>query len=225
MIELEPIKHHIQKYILSVLMTHTTARFRDMRPPKVDTNLYSYHLKLLQKQGYIDKSERGYALSKKGTIYIDRVTTANLDVRIQPKITTMFVIQNSDGRVLLYKRYRQPFAGKWSLPNGKLHITDRSIAAAAQRELSEKLQLSNQPIIHAGDCYIRTLSEGEVIMSTYIHVFRFEADDIRENDQMKWVKPHKLTEYELAPAVEQIITRTFFHDEYFFEEFEEDWYN
>lgn len=225
MIELEPVKHHIQKYILSVLMIQPTARFRDMRPPKVDTNLYSYHLKLLQKQGYIDKSERGYALSKKGIVYIDRVTTANLDVRIQPKITTMFVIQNSEGRVLLYKRYRQPFAGRWSLPNGKLHITDRSIADAARRELSEKLKLSNQPVIHAGDCYIRTISEGEVIMSTYIHVFRFETDEIQENDQMKWVKPHKLTEYELAPAVEQIITRTFFRDKYYFEEYEEDWYN
>lgn len=225
MIEFESVKHHIQKYILSELMTNPYARFRDMRPPKTDTNLYSYHLKLLQKQGFIDKNEKGYTLSKKGIMYIDRVTTASLDVRIQPKITTMFVIQNSDGGLLLYRRYRQPFAGKWSLPNGKLHITDRSIFDAAKRELSEKLELSNQPVIHAGECYVRTMSDGEVMMSTYIHVFRFETDDIKETEFRKWVKPHKLAEYELAPAVERIATRTFFRDPYFFEEFEEDWYN
>src|SRR5688572_7786340 len=156
MIESTSINHHIQKHIMGVLMTSKVARFRDMRPPKVDTNLYSYHLKFLQKQDYVTKTDDGYSLSKKGIIYIDRVTTANLDVRIQPKITTMFVIQNSEGDVLLYKRYRQPFSGRWSLPNGKLHLTDRSVSAAAQRELSEKLELANQPIVHAGDCYIRT---------------------------------------------------------------------
>jgi ADP-ribose pyrophosphatase YjhB (NUDIX family) len=225
MIEYEPITHHVQKHIVSVLMLQTSARFRDMRPPNVDTNLYSYHLKLLQKQNLIEKNDQGYKLSKKGIIYVDRVTTASLDVRIQPKITTMFVIQNSEGQILLYKRRRQPFAGKWSLPNGKLHITDRSIIEAAHRELSEKLALRDQPIIHAGDCYVRTMSDDEVIMSTYIHVFRFETDEIAEDKQRMWVKPHRLSDHDLAPAVEQIVARTFFRDAYFFEEFEEDWYN
>lgn len=225
MIENISIHHHIQKHILSVLMIHEFARFRDMRPPKTDTNLYSYHLKLLQKHGYVKKSDDGYNLSKKGVVYIDRVTTANLDVRIQPKITTMFVIQNSDGDVLLYKRYRQPFVGRWSLPNGKLHITDRTIVDAAHRELSEKLALKNQPIVHAGDCYIRTMDASEVAMSTLVHVFRFETDEITEHASRMWVKPHKLAHYDIAPAVEKIVTRVFFRDPYFFEEFEEDWYN
>lgn len=225
MLEHETIHHHIQRYILSVLMTSSRARFRDMRPPKTDSNLYSYHLKLLQKQGYIEKIDERYTLSKKGIIYVDRVTTANLDVRIQPKITTMFVVQNSEGEVLLYRRYRQPFAGKWSLPNGKLHVTDRSIFAAAQRELTEKLELHDQPIIHAGECYVRTMDGEEVVMSTFIHVFRFETDDIETNDYRAWVKPHHLNRYDLAPAVEQIVARTFFKDPYFFEEYEENWYN
>ena len=219
MIEFEQVSHHIQKYIIGVLMRNPSARFRDMRPPNTDSNLYSYHLKLLQKQGYIEKDSEGYRLSKKGIVYVDRVTTANLDVRIQPKITTMFVIQNSDGAVLLYRRYRQPFAGKWSLPNGKLHVTDRSIFDAAQRELGEKLELEHQPIIHAGECYVRTLDGDEVVMSTFIHVFRFETDEIQPNEYRAWVKPHRLAEYDLAPAVEQIVARTFFRDPYFFEEF------
>src|SRR5690606_23901316 len=119
----------------------------------------------------------------------------------------------------------QPFAGKWSLPNGKLHVTDRSIFEAAHRELSEKLELENQSIVHAGECYVRTLDGDEVVMSTFIHVFRFETDDVETNDYRVWVKPHKLSQYDLAPAVEQIVARTFFRDSYFFEEFEENWYN
>ena len=34
-------------------------------------------------------------------------------------------------------------------------------------------------------------------------------------------KAHKLAELDLAPAVEQIIARTFFRDPYFFENYEE----
>jgi ADP-ribose pyrophosphatase YjhB (NUDIX family) len=225
MIDQKNIEHHIQKHIIGVLMHQQNARFRDMRPLKVDTNLYSYHLKTLIRQDFVKKHDDGYSLTKKGIIYVDRVTTANLDLRIQPKITTMFVIQNSEGQVLLYKRYRQPFVNRWSLPNGKLHITDRSIFDAAKRELTEKLELRDQPIIHAGECYIRTMDKDEVVMSTYVHVFRFETDEVKERDNRRWVKPHRLEDYDLAPAVEQIIARTFFKDEYFFEEFEEDWYN
>ncbi len=215
------IEHHIQKHILGVLMHAKYARFRDMRPPKVDTNLYSYHLKLLLKAGFIKKAEQGYTLDKKGIVYVDRVSTSTLNLRSQPKIVTMLVIQNSNGDVLLFKRKRQPYTDLWTLPYGKVHIDDITTAAAAKREALEKLAVSNQKVQHAGDCYIRVVDGEEVVMSTLVHVFRFEYDDIPLNDQLLWARPHKLAQLELAPAVEQIITRTFFKDSFFFEEYVE----
>lgn len=197
------------------------ARFRDMRPPKVDTNLYSYHLKLLMKAGFIKKTDDGYTLDKKGIVYVDRVSTSTLNLRSQPKIVTMLVIQNSNGDILLFKRKRQPYTDLWTLPYGKVHIDDISIEAAAKREAAEKLGLQNQTVERAGDCYIRIMDTAEVIMSTLVHVFRFETDDIPPSDRLLWARPHKLHELELAPAVEQIVTRTFFRDSYFFEEYEE----
>lgn len=196
------------------------ARFRDMRPPRVDTNLYSYHLKLMLKNGLVDKTDAGYTLGLDGVLYVDRVSTQTVSVRRQPKIITMLVVQNSDGDVLLYRKPRQPFIDLWNLPQGKIHIDDRSIEAAARREISEKIgNISAEPE-RAGDCYIRMQRGGEAVMSTLAHVFRFESDDITETEQLRWARPHKLAQYDLAPAVEQIITRTFFRDQYFFEEFE-----
>jgi len=208
---------------MSVLMYQKFARFRDMRPPKTDTNLYSYHLKLLQKHGFVEKTAEGYTLGKQGVLYIDRVTTSTLKVRTQPKIITMLLVQNSDGQILLFRRMRQPYTDQWTLPYGKLHINDPSLEAAAQREAFEKLKLKNQPVTHAGDCYIRVNDKGETIMSTLVHVFRLESDKIKPDEHQKWVKPHRLHEYELAPAVEKIVARTFFRDPYFFEEFSENW--
>ena len=222
MIEQTTLEHHIQKHIFSVLMLQKYARFRDMRPEGTDTNLYSYHLKLMQKRGFIRKKIDGYTLAKKGFLYMDRITTKTLDVRLQPKIISMLVVQNSNGDLLLYKRFRQPHANQWTLPYGKVHVDDKTLHMAASREMKEKLQSVEHKPRHVGDCYIRILDEGEIILSTLAHIFRFECDSIVENERLKWVRPHKLAQYTLAPAVEQIVTRCFFNDPFFFEEYEEE---
>jgi ADP-ribose pyrophosphatase YjhB (NUDIX family) len=225
MIEHETVSHHIQKHIIEVLMFNEVARFRDLRPPKVDTNLFSYHLKLLIKNDIVKKLSTGYTLSTYGIGYVDRLSVISKKVRTQPKIITMMVVQNSEGEVLLWRRKRQPYINAWTLPYGKLHTEDESIEAAAKRELSEKLALTKQDVRHVGDCYIHVTTKGKLLSTTLAHIFRFESDDIAINENLVWVKPHKLSQYKLAPAVESIITRSFFNDPHFFEEFYEDWYS
>lgn len=212
-------EHHIQKHIIGVLMHQQYARFRDMRPPRVDTNLYSYHLKLLQKRQMVQKTDAGYCLDKAGLLYVDRVSLKSLNVRTQPKIITMIVLQNADGDVLLQKRTKQPYIDTWTLPYGKLHIDDPSVQAAVQREAREKLGIDRLEAQHAGDCYIRIWQGGELLSTTLAHVFYTETDTITPSDELMWVRPHRLGQYRLAPAVEQIVARTFFRDPFFFEEF------
>lgn len=221
MIKKTTIDHHIQKHIMSVLQCTEIARFRDMRPPCTDTNVYSYHLKQLVQRKFVEKIDGGYRLRQKGMLYVDRMSGV---ARTQPKIVTMLVLQNPNGDVLLYKRNKQPFAGTWSLPYGKIHIDDQSILAAAQREAREKLA-ADEPLnlTHAGDCYIRSLADDDVVLSTLCHVFYGEVGDIPENEKIQWARPHKLAQYRLAPAVEEIVTRAFFRDPYFFEEYMHDW--
>lgn len=223
MIEQLTLDHHIQKHIITILMHQKYARFRDMRPKNVDTNLYSYHLKLLLKREFATKTTHGYTLGKAGILYVDRVSTNTLRVRSQPKIVTMLVVQNGEGDILLYKRARQPFTDQWTLPYGKIHIEDRTVIRSAKRECEEKLGLMNQTVEHAGEVYIRIIDKEIIMMTTLVHVFRLESDAVELNDRLSWARPHKLSEYDLAPAVEKIVTRTFFRDPYFFEEFEETW--
>lgn len=225
MIEPVSIKHHIQKYILDVLMYQKISRFRDLRPPKTDTNLFTYHLKSLVKGGMVDKVANGYALSTVGLSYVDRVSTEKKVLRTQPKIITMLVIQNGEGDILLQRRTKQPYIDTWTLPYGKLHVEDKTAMVAAQREAFEKLGLENPAMEHAGDCYIRVRAGGTLLSTTLAHVFRFYKDDIETNDSLIWARPHKLQDYALAPAVEEVMTRTFFKDPFYFEEFNVDWYS
>lgn len=223
MIEFVSVNHHIQKHIIDVLMYNETARFRDLRPAKTDTNLFTYHLNALAKTGLIDKTDNGYTLSQKGLSYVDHVSSEKKMIRTQPKIITMLLVQNSDGDVLLHKRNKQPYINAWTLPYGKYHIDDETLEKAAQREAKEKLGLDNQPVVHVGDCYIRVKSGTEVLTTTLAHIFKFNSDTIKTSESIQWARPHKLSQYHLAPAVEQIMTRGFFNDPFFFEEFEDEW--
>lgn len=225
MLDFESVNHHIRRYILSILLRQKYARFRDLRPPRVDTNLYSYHLKALLKTGLVEKTPRGYSLGPDGLSYVDRVTAATVHVRQQPKIITMLVVQNSDGDLLLQKRTKQPYIDTWTLPYGKLHIDDPSVLAAARREAFEKLGLENHDMEHAGDCYIRVHTGGKMLSATLAHVFRLYEDNVATNDKTIWTRPHKLHQYDLAPAVGEIMARTFFKDPFYFEEYDVDWYD
>jgi len=219
MIEFSSVKHHIQKHIIDVLMYQKVARFRDLRPERVDTNLFTYHLNSLVKQGMVQKESGGYTLSPLGLSYVDRVSAEERGVRTQPKIITMLVVQNSDGDILLQKRTKQPYIDTWTLPYGKIHIDDASAMAAAKREAAEKLALDTEALEHAGDCYIRVYSGEAPLSTTLAHVFRLYCDDITPHENLIWARPHKLHTLSLAPAVEEVMTRTFFKDPFYFEEF------
>ncbi len=225
MIESVSVTHHIQKHILDVLMYQAKARFSELRPPRTDTNLFTYHLNALVKSGMVSKVEGGYKLSTAGLSYVDRVSTEKKTIRTQPKIVTMLVVQNSEGDVLLQRRTKQPYIDTWTLPYGKLHVEDTSTLEAAQREAQEKLGLVLQKMEHAGDCYIRVTYGEELLSTTLAHIFRFYTDAVKASDELAWARPHKLDQYTLAPAVEEIMTRTFFKDPFYFEEFEVDWYS
>lgn len=222
MFEQKALQHHIQKFIIGVLIHQKYARFSELRPPKTDTNLFSYHLKVLVREKLINKAEAGYTLSKNGLIYVDRVSLEKLNIRSQAKIITMLLIQNSDGDVLVQRRTKQPYIDTWTLPYGKTQLDDYSIEMGARRESLKKLNYLPEKIRHAGDAYIRVKTDGEVLSNTLVHIFRFEADGIVETELIKWVQPLKLSRLNLAPAVEDIVSRSFFGDEHFFAEFTHD---
>jgi len=223
MIELNTVTHHIQKYIINTLMYTEVAKFSQLRPPKTDTNLFSYHLKVLTKLAMVQKVDGGYTLSAAGLSYVDRLSTEKKVIRMQPKIISMLLVQNSDGDVLLQRRNKQPYINAWTLPYGKIHIDDATLLYAAQREAKEKLGLTDQPLRHIGSCYIRVHVGEDILSTTTANIFAFNRDDIATSDNLIWVRPHKLDQYKLAPAVASIVARGFFNDPFFFEEFEDEW--
>lgn len=167
--------HHIQKHILKELSVNKTRRYSEMRPPRTDSNLYSYHLKSLMRDRFVTKEDRTYYLAPKGLAYAERISIDKFEPRLQPKILMMFVVENEHGEILLWQKSKQPFVETWSLLSGKVHLEDESLTSAINRELLEKFN-SPHRAQHVGDCYIRAYVESVLVSCVLGHVCTLRLD-------------------------------------------------
>lgn len=154
---------------MRVLMHQEYARFRDMRPPRVDTNVYSYHVKVLQKDGYIQKTAQGYTLTTQGLSYVDGLSSDERNVRKQPKNIAIFALRNSKNEWLVVERLIQPYIGQYMLPSGKQHYGE-SPEEHIKREIYEQVGVI-VPTEYCGFTDVRIWRDDQVITHINGHVY------------------------------------------------------
>ena len=157
--------HNIQYSILTVLMTNKVRRFSELRPSRVDSNLFQYHLKKLITDGYVEKVAAGYTLSARGLNYADRHSSSLKAERSQPKIIVIVIVRNAKGDVLVLRKPQQPWLGTYHLPAGKVHDGE-PITVAGQRELLEKTGLKLKEMNHVAGVHV-IIRLSEIIVSEY----------------------------------------------------------
>jgi ADP-ribose pyrophosphatase YjhB (NUDIX family) len=218
--------HHIQHYILTKLSVTKWARFSEMRPANIDSNAYSYHLKLLQKQQLIEKhAEKGYRLSPTGMTQVDRMSTHELNFRLQPKIITMCLLYDENGKVLLLAKSKQPFIGAWTFASGKLHIEDGSARGAMIREIQERVAIdANETLTHVADAYINASISGQLVSTILAHVYTMHvlASNIVRKD-IVWASNEEWATLQLAPGVKEVYELVTNNDAFTFAEYAIDW--
>lgn len=114
------------------------------------------------------------------------------------------VIQRDDGHVLLAERPAgKPMAGYWEFPGGKIEAGESARAALA-RELHEELHID---IDHALPWLTRTYHYPHA--TTHLQLFRIDhwhgKPQGREQQQLSWQDPHRLTVEPLLPANHDIM--------------------
>ncbi|MBS0534520.1 MAG: 8-oxo-dGTP diphosphatase MutT [Proteobacteria bacterium] len=108
---------------------------------------------------------------------------------------------DADGRVLLAQRPAgKPMAGLWEFPGGKVESGERPEQSLI-RELKEELGISVKedclaPLTFASHAY----PDFHLLMPLYV-CRRWEGTvTALEGQQLTWVRPNKLRDYEMPPA-------------------------
>lgn len=170
------VVHHVQSKILKRLLYVDDANYAKLRPDKVESNLFAYHLEQLLKDGLVAKTDARYTLSPKGLAHIDRLSHLKMKRRLQPHIVTAIDVTTPDGKTLLFKRSFQPFIHLVGFPLGKVHF-DESVPEAAARELQEKTGLTGLTLHHRGMVYIDAKRQGVTTSKVLYHVFHADVPD------------------------------------------------
>jgi 8-oxo-dGTP diphosphatase len=111
-----------------------------------------------------------------------------------------------DGRVLLARRPEgKKMAGLWEFPGGKLHPGETPEEALI-RELKEELGIDVSaaclaPYVFASHAY----EKFHLLMPLYLCRRWKGTPQPREGQTLAWVRPNKLTEYEVPPADKPLI--------------------
>lgn len=172
------LDHVIQKNIVKTLVSLKHARFSELKPKQVESNLFMYHLKQLIKRGIVEKQDNGYILSTEGRMFVDRANLDRLVFRVQPKIVSILAVKSGKGNWLLLERLHEPHMNRIGFPSGKLHYGEK-LEDAAVRELVEKAGLSNIPLKMTGNVGMRFMDKAgqDVINHTIGYVFAAELTD------------------------------------------------
>ncbi len=108
---------------------------------------------------------------------------------------------DADGRVLLAQRPQgKPMAGLWEFPGGKIEAGERPEQTLI-RELKEELGIVVRedclaPLTFASHAY----PDFHLLMPLYV-CRRWEGTvTAREAQQLAWVKPNRLRDYDMPPA-------------------------
>jgi len=122
----------MEKRILDLFLFSNKLKFNEIEKlVKIRSNKLAYHLKNLVKKNIINKEGEYYLLSDASEYLIPY-----LSEKKAPLPVVLIIIGNAK-KCFLYVRKKRPYAGKLSLPGGRL-ILGESIEDAVKRIIREK---------------------------------------------------------------------------------------
>lgn len=156
------ISHHVQRRILLQLRQNGPRTYAQLKPDGLEGNAYNYHLRELKKAKLVAQSNETYQLTNMGHLVSDAFSFATARLMLRPHHYIAPLVTHND-KVLVYIPTREPMAGRYCLPSGKLHYGE-SIEEAIQREMERRNLTNNYSFTDLCALNVRYVREGEVVV-------------------------------------------------------------
>ena len=205
------IENELQRTILNkIKFMATGGRYSELQLHGVENDLFNYHLQQLVKNGYLEKREEKYWLTPQGKSLVTNMDDTTKIVYGGYKVST-YMCPVVGGKVLLYRRLKQPQYGYVGMISGKIAYGE-SILTTANREFKEECGLTGEFKIIGNLRQIRKDAEGKVREDGVFYICYTDkvAGDLQEaglEGEYFWVELDKVKEIErlFKPSVEIII--------------------
>lgn len=130
--------------ILKKLMYRPQLKFSQMQIDGMTSKHFTYYLKKLKNEKFIEKRSEFYYLTDRGKEFVGRLDEITLSIEKQPKVTVALTVlkeENNKRYILLNKRKKHPYYGKVGGFTGKVRFGE-SYEDCARRELIEETGLT-----------------------------------------------------------------------------------
>jgi ADP-ribose pyrophosphatase YjhB (NUDIX family)/predicted transcriptional regulator len=193
----EPHTHEAQITILHNLLFVPQAGFSELqKATNLSSDHFSFHIKKLVEEGYVEKMDKGYRLTQKGKEYANRMDTDDKTIERQPKVSVAITVerQNEKGEreFLFQQRKKNPYYDFWGRVGGKVRWGE-SVIEAADRELKEETGLEAdfeyRLLYHKRDFSKSTgqLLEDKIFLCVYATDYRGELKEEFEGGVNRWM--------------------------------------
>lgn len=193
----EPNAHPAQVAILRHLLFTPHASFAELQKgTELTSDHFNFHIKKLIEEGYVEKNDKSYLLSRKGKEYANRMDTDENEIEKQPKVSVTITLERMNGRgekeYLFQQRKKNPYFDFWGRVGGKVRWGE-SVIEAANRELLEetglKADLTYKLLYHKRDFdkKSRKLLEDKIFLCVYGVNYSGELIEVFEGGVNKWM--------------------------------------
>lgn len=149
--------HHIQKHVIDILASHSSAHYADIKPADMDGNQFTYHLKQLIADKLIAKDDNGlYSLTQKGKSYL--ITRYENPFTMAHTIF-LIVIRHGDN-ILLRRRKVQPLLGYSGLLHGE-PSSETDLVTSMKQRIELKTGIKDTSPKPKGSCLIKINKDGQ----------------------------------------------------------------
>lgn len=168
------IDHHLQKSILDKLILCESAHFAELKPPDVESNVFTYHLQQLVKQKIVCKGDDGcYSLTARGKAIGINSKLSKQELYEQAHSVLFMALRNKDGEWLLRRRLAQPMFGKLGFVHGE-PVAREAIEVSATRLFAAKTGLQASFTVR-GCGYIKIFKSNELESFTHFTLLLADA--------------------------------------------------
>lgn len=230
----EPNAHPAQVTIMRHLLFTPQAGFAQLqKTTDLTSDHFTFHIKKLIDEGYVEKGEKHYKLSGKGKEYANRMDTDENEIEKQPKVSVAITVErsgkNGEREFLFQQRKKNPYYDFWGRVGGKVRWGE-SVIEAAQRELLEETgleaDLEYRLLYHKRD-FSKTdgrLLEDKIFLCVYANNYSGELVEQFEGGLNRWMtmeqfqqQPKRFTSVDEFTALidkgETFAEREFYYDE------------